>query len=123
MDGRGRAYDNIFVKRLWRSVKYEAIYLNGYSTTGELRLGLTKYFDFYNSERPHQALENQTPQSVYKSAEAREEFVLTLGSTSNRGNLKKPGCVCAKRAFEALPLTPTQAATLRMVGFKSSRPG
>ena len=68
MDGRGRAYDNIFVKRLWRSVKYEAIYLNGYSTTGELRLGLTKYFDFYNSERPHQALENQTPQSVYKSA-------------------------------------------------------
>ena len=68
MDGRGRAYDNIFVERLWRSVKYEAIYLNGYSTTGELRLGLTKYFDFYNSERPHQALENQTPQSVYKSA-------------------------------------------------------
>ena len=68
MDDRGRAYDNIFVERLWRSVKYEAIYLNGYSTMGELRLGLTKYFDFYNSERPHQALENQTPQSDYKSA-------------------------------------------------------
>ena len=59
MDGRGRAYDNIFVKRLWRSVKYEAIYLNGSSTMGELRLGLTKYFDFYNSERPHRALENR----------------------------------------------------------------
>ena len=68
MDGRGRAYDNIFVERLWRSVKYEAIYLNGSSTMGELHVGLTKYFDFYNSERPHQALENQTPQSVYKSA-------------------------------------------------------
>ena len=68
MDGCGRAYDNIFVERLWRSVKYEDIYLNGYSTMEELRLGLTKYFDFYNSERPHQALENQTPQSVYKSA-------------------------------------------------------
>jgi len=68
MDGRGRAYDNIFVERLWRSVKYEDIYLNGYSTMGELHVGLTKYFDFYNSERPHQALENQTPQSVYKSA-------------------------------------------------------
>jgi len=68
MDGRGRAYDNIFVERLWRSVKYEEIYLNGYSTMGELLLGLTKYFDFYNSERPHQALENQTPESVYKSA-------------------------------------------------------
>jgi putative transposase len=49
-------------------VKYEDIYLNGYSTMGELLLGLTKYFDFYNSERPHQALENQTPESVYKSA-------------------------------------------------------
>jgi putative transposase len=68
MDGRGQAYDNIFVERLWRSVKYEDIYLNGYSTMGEPRLGLTKYFDFYNSERPHQALENQTPESVYKSA-------------------------------------------------------
>ena len=68
MDGRGRAYDNIFVERLWRSVKYEDIYLNGDSTMGELLLGLTKYFDFYNSERPHQALENQTPESVYKSA-------------------------------------------------------
>ena len=123
MDCRGRAYDNIFVERLWRSVKYEAIYLNGSSTMGELHVGLTKYFDFYNSERPHQALENQTPQSVYKSAEAREEFVLTLGSTSNRGNLKKPSFVSAKRAFAALPLIPTQASTLRMVGFKSSRPG
>ena len=49
MYGCGRAYDNIFVERLWRSVKYEAIYLNGSSTMGELHVGLTKYFDFYNS--------------------------------------------------------------------------
>ena len=68
MDERGRTYDNIFVERLWRSVKYEDIYLNGYSTMGEMLLRLTKYFDFYNSKRPHQALKTQTQESVYKSA-------------------------------------------------------
>jgi len=54
MDGRGRAFDNIFVERLWRSVKHEDVYLNGYATMGELLIGLTKYFAFYNGERPHQ---------------------------------------------------------------------
>jgi putative transposase len=67
MDGRGRAYDNIFVERLWRSVKYEDVYLHGYASMGELLIGLTKYFAFYNGERPHQALGNQTPDSVYTS--------------------------------------------------------
>jgi len=68
MDGRGRAYDNIFVERLWRSVKHEDIYLNGYATMGELLIGLTKYFTFYNAERPHQSLGNQTPQEVHKTS-------------------------------------------------------
>ena len=68
MDGRGRAFDNIFVERLWRSVKHEDVYLNGYATMGELLVGLTKYFAFYNGERPHQALENQTPDVVYRNA-------------------------------------------------------
>ena len=68
MDGRGRAYDNIFVERLWRSVKYEDVYLNGYATMGELLLGLSKYFVEYNGERPHQALGNKTPDEVYQSA-------------------------------------------------------
>jgi putative transposase len=68
MDGRGRAYDNIFVERLWRSVKHEDVYLNGYATMGELLIGLTKYFDFYNTERPHQSLANQTPQEVHKTS-------------------------------------------------------
>ena len=67
MDGRGRAFDNIFVERLWRSVKHEDVYLNGYATMGELLIGLTKYFAFYNNERPHQALGNQTPDAVYVS--------------------------------------------------------
>lgn len=68
MDGRGRAFDNIFVERLWRSVKHKDVYLNGYATIGELLIGLTKYFAFYNGERPHQAPENQTPDAVYASA-------------------------------------------------------
>ena len=67
MDGRGRAFDNIFVERLWRSVKHEDVYLHGYATMGELLIGLTKYFAFYNGERPHQALGNRTPDAVHVS--------------------------------------------------------
>jgi len=69
MDGRGRALDNIFVERLWRSVKYEDIYLKGYNSMGELLTGLTSYFTFYNNERPHQSLSNLTPDQAYKTAE------------------------------------------------------
>jgi len=68
MDGRGRAFDNIFVERLWRNVKYEDVYLKGYATMGELMIGLAEYFAFYNSERPHQALNQRTPAAVYQSA-------------------------------------------------------
>lgn len=67
MDGRGRALDNIFVERLWRSVKYEDVYLKGYATMGELTIGLTQYFAFYNAERPHQSLGYETPNQVYAS--------------------------------------------------------
>lgn len=69
MDGRGRALDNIFVERLWRSVKYEDVYLQGYGTMGELTLGLARYFTFYNGERPHQSLGNRTPHEVYASGQ------------------------------------------------------
>lgn len=65
MDGRGRVFDNIFVERLWRSVKYEDIYLKDYQTVLELHDGLQDYFRFYNSERPHQALGGVTPEMVY----------------------------------------------------------
>ncbi len=68
MDGRGRAFDNIFVERLWRSVKHEDVYLKGYNSMGELMLGLTEYFAFYNGERPHQALGHKTPDAVYRTA-------------------------------------------------------
>lgn len=65
MDGRGRVFDNIFVERLWRSVKYENVYLSDYQNIPEARYGLKNYFEFYNNERFHQALDYKTPQQVY----------------------------------------------------------
>ncbi len=65
MDGRGRFVDNIFVERLWRSVKYEDIYLHEYETGADLTAGLTSYFNLYNHERPHQSLAYRRPAEVY----------------------------------------------------------
>lgn len=65
MDGRGRAFDNIFTERLWRSVKYEDVYLKDYATVDEARAGLGEYFRFYNTARPHQALGYRTPAEVH----------------------------------------------------------
>lgn len=65
MDGRGRALDNVFVERLWRSVKYEDVYLRDYETVPALHKGLERYFTFYNSERPHQSLGYLTPAEVH----------------------------------------------------------
>jgi putative transposase len=67
MDGKGRALDNVFVERLWRSVKYESVYLNQWETVREARTGLQEYFEFYNRERPHQSLGYKTPWVVYSS--------------------------------------------------------
>ena len=65
MDGRGRVFDNIFVERLWRSIKYEDVYIKDYTDVPQTRLGLSQYLHFYNTQRPHQSLEYRTPQSVY----------------------------------------------------------
>lgn len=65
MDGRGRVFDNIFVERLWRTIKHEDIYLKDYMTVPELDTGLAQYFRFYNNERPHQALGYRTPAIVH----------------------------------------------------------
>ena len=67
MDGRGRALDNIFVERPWRTVKYEDVYVKGYASLPELLLGLAAYFVFYNGERPHQSLGYRTPEEVHRS--------------------------------------------------------
>lgn len=68
MDGKGSWRDNVFVERLWRSVKYEEVYLHAYDTTSDARQGLKRYFEFYNGRRPHSRLDGQTPDQFYFSS-------------------------------------------------------
>jgi putative transposase len=68
MDGRGRFADNIFVERLWRSLKYEEVYLKAYESVAEARQGIAAYFEFYNHQRLHQALAYRTPRQVFDEA-------------------------------------------------------
>ena len=96
MDGRGRASDNIFVERLWRSVKNEDVYLKGYATMTDLMLGLAEYFTFYNTKRMHQSLEYSTPDKVYLTASgggakiidkySKTEKISSEIKTKNRGS-------------------------------------
>jgi putative transposase len=65
MDGKGRWVDNVFIERLWKSVKYEEVYLHAYDTVSQAREGLQRYFKFYNERRPHSSLDGKTPDSVY----------------------------------------------------------
>lgn len=65
MDGRGRCMDNIFTERLWRTLKYECIFIHDYKTISEVRDGLSQYIQFYNTERPHQSLDYKTPESLF----------------------------------------------------------
>ena len=69
MDGKGAWRDNVFVERLWRSVKYEEVYLHAYDTVSEARAGIGRYFDVYNRRRPHSSLERKTPDQVYYSSQ------------------------------------------------------
>ena len=77
MDGRGRVFDNIFIERLWRSVKYEEVYLRDYESVSAARRRLGAYFEFYNFERPHQSLDYATPASVYFGAGGVRQSVCT----------------------------------------------
>jgi putative transposase len=88
MDGRGRALDNIFVERLWRSVKHEDVYLKGYATMPDLLLGLTEYFVFYNSERMHQSLGYDTPDQVYRTANGGGATIVDKYSETDKTHLE-----------------------------------
>lgn len=94
--GGGRALDNIFVERLWRNVKYEDVYLNGYATMGELHAGLTRYFAFYNGERPHQGLNYRTPDAVYESGEGGGAMIV-----DKYGSVPAPESVAAIPGLDA----------------------
>jgi putative transposase len=76
MDGKGRWIDNVFIERLWRSVKYEDVYLRSYENGREVQAGLTQYFDFYNRERIHQSHEYQTPDEIYFATAAGEPLAM-----------------------------------------------
>jgi putative transposase len=65
MDGKGSWRDNVFVERLWRSVKYEEVYLKAYNTVAEARASIRRYLEFYNTKRPHSSLDRQTPDQAY----------------------------------------------------------
>jgi len=109
MDGRGRALDNIFVKPLWRKVKYEDVYLNGSATIGELHAGLTRYFAFYNGERPRQGLEYRTPNVVYESGKGGGVMIVDkYGSVPEPSSPEPVPALDACSAWEhgALPETP-----------------
>ncbi len=69
MDGKGRYLDNIFVERLWRSIKYEEVYLKAYQSVAEARAGINAYLEFYNRQRPHQALGYRTPAEMYQNGQ------------------------------------------------------
>ena len=90
MDGRGRVYDNIFVERLWRTVKYEEVYLHDYSMVSEARDGLKSYFLFYNGERLHTSLGNRTPYEVY----FKQPIPLNLGQASQTMHQIQPTFLC-----------------------------
>ena len=75
MDGKGRCLDNIWVERLWRTVKYEDIYLRGYETVPALIQGMTRFFPFYDEERPHQSLGYRTPGEVYREGRSKKPLV------------------------------------------------
>lgn len=76
MDGRNRALDNIIVERFWRTLKYEDIYLKDYQTMVDLKIGLKRYFEFYNGERYHESLDYETPNTIYASRFAGERQLL-----------------------------------------------
>jgi len=91
-DGRGRAADHIFVERLWRTVKYEDVYLQNYETLPEARVGLKTYFIFYNGERGHQSLGYQTPDIVYATGQGGGAKIIDqFGRPSAPGNIPRPG--------------------------------
>jgi putative transposase len=92
MDGRGRVFDNIFIERLWRSVKVEEVYLHDYQTVRDVREGLGWYFPFYNEERPHQALGDCTPAEVYTGFERRGGSLAPLRCARGSAPLAPAAC-------------------------------
>jgi len=121
MSGKGRAFDNILVERLWRTVKYEEIYLRQYGDGHELISSLERYFDYYNNDRPHQSLDYRTPAEVYFSRTA--EGSKSALSCSSAADMLRRACVDAHSRSSAGPSKTGLLADQRQVkektGFQS----
>ena len=104
MDGKGRYLDNIFVERLWRSLKYEEVYLNAYQNGTEARNGIASYLDFYNQERPHQALGYRTPGQVFDEEQPRNRLqnqqMVLLSGIETRPQVAEDSLNLASLLFE-----------------------
>jgi len=107
MDGRGRAFDNIFVERLWRSVKYEEVYLKDYSGVRDAKDSLRRYFDFYNYERPHQSLGYKTPSEVYYG-ESEKHTNLTGGRDLMSSSVQIINSVPSQKSLQGAPAEQTE---------------
>jgi putative transposase len=121
MDGKGRALDNVFVERLWRSVKYEEIYLKAYEVPADCRNGLEEYFPFYNWERPHQSLAGRTPWEAYHGRPAG----LHKGSSSQvrgRRPTRQSGAAGRVESAPAGPRSATGPGRFAPDSLRSTRP-
>ena len=107
MDGRGRVFDNIFVERLWRSVKYEEVYLKDYSGVRDAKDSLRRYFNFYNNDRPHQSLGYKTPSEVYYG-EKEKHTDLTGGRSLISSPIPMTTPVLSQEAVQGAPSGHTQ---------------
>lgn len=107
MDGKGRWRDNVFVERLWRSVKYEEVYLKAYASVPEARVGIGRYLGFYNAVRPHSALGGRTPDQIYLDqpllAAARSIAVIHLSCP--RGCSDKPSHLTRRETVDPLRIS------------------
>ena len=109
MDGRGRAFDNIFVERLWRSVKYEEVYLKDYAGVQDAKDSLRRYFEFYNNDRPHQSLRYRTPEDVYCAGDKKLNHTkLTGGNDLMSSPVQITNAVLSQEAMHGAPSGHTQ---------------
>jgi putative transposase len=118
MDGKGRCMDNIFIERLWRSLKYEEVYLNAYANVAEARAGISAWLDFYNKERPHQNLSYCTPRQIY------EEGLWICGRSAPPTGCASPASRASSErgemlAFAHIPTGATASKELDIDGVKA----
>ncbi len=141
MDGKGRYLDNIFIERLWRSLKYEEVFIKAYGSVAEARRGIGGWLAFYNDERPHQALGYRTPREVFEAALPVDMWTAApngCASPRPRRSAKRRGKPGGMLAFAHIPTGPTASrnrfisrrksdnlspAAARIARIQASRPG